>query len=271
MAQQAPFRSPSLLVSNAAKTCRFLLLQATPAATTVAQIPQQQYVFGSVPLTPATSHLPPTRRTAKPALCPRWPARRLLTACKAARWPSTASVTFRSWLIPAPATSPCFRSIRVPEASRKCPARPSPPAPPKTPPWPRPLPCLAAEKTGQFLYVGYRFGNFVNQCAVNEYLIDAANGQLVPLSGQPTTDIASAPIGMVTDPKGLHLYVGLGFNPSTGVQDAGTNVYSIDPVTGVLGLTGAAGNAISACSKGQRQRFTPSTRQRARWPFLPPP
>jgi len=29
---------------------------------------------------------------------------------------------------------------------------------------------------------------------------------------------------MVTDPKGLHLYVGLGFNPSTGVDDGGTIV-----------------------------------------------
>jgi 6-phosphogluconolactonase (cycloisomerase 2 family) len=106
--------------------------------------------------------------------------------------------------------------------------------------------CLATEKSGQFLYVGYRFGNFVGQGAINEYLIDAANQQLVPLSGQPTTDIASAPIGIISDPKGLHLYVGLGLNPSTGLQDAGTNVYSINPVTGVLGLTGTAGSAISA-------------------------
>jgi hypothetical protein len=50
---------------------------------------------------------------------------------------------------------------------------------------------------------------------------------------------------MITDAMGLHLYVGLGLNPSTGVQYAGTNVYSIDPLTGVLGLTGTAGNAIS--------------------------
>jgi 6-phosphogluconolactonase (cycloisomerase 2 family) len=105
--------------------------------------------------------------------------------------------------------------------------------------------CLAAERSGQFLYVGYRFGNFVNKSAINEYLIDSANRQLVPLSVQPTTDIASAPIGIVTDPKGLHLYVGLGQNPSTGLQDAGTNVYSIDPMTGKLGFVGTAGNAIS--------------------------
>lgn len=106
--------------------------------------------------------------------------------------------------------------------------------------------CLATEKSGQFLYVGYRFGNFANEGAINEYLIDAANRQLVPLPAQPTMDIASAPIGMVSDPKGLHLYVGLGLNPSTGMQDAGTTVYNIDPVSGALGVSGMAGNAISA-------------------------
>jgi hypothetical protein len=77
-------------------------------------------------------------------------------------------------------------------------------------------------------------------------LIDATNRQLVPLSAQPTVDIASVPIGVLADPRGVHLYVGLGANPSTGVQDAGTNVYSIDPVTGVLGFTGTAGNALVA-------------------------
>src|SRR6266852_272301 len=106
--------------------------------------------------------------------------------------------------------------------------------------------CLSAEKSGQFLYVGYRFGNFANQAAVNEFLIDQARQQLVPLAVQATTDIRSSPIGMVSDPKGVHLYVGLGLNLSTGVQDAGTNVYSIDPVTGQIVFAGNAGNALFA-------------------------
>jgi hypothetical protein len=78
--------------------------------------------------------------------------------------------------------------------------------------------CLTVEKSGQFLYVGYHFGNFPNQGAINEYLIDATNRQLVPLSAQPTVDIASVPIGVLADPRGVHLYIGLGANPSTGVQ-----------------------------------------------------
>jgi len=106
--------------------------------------------------------------------------------------------------------------------------------------------CIAAEKSGQFLYVGYRFGNFVGRGAINEYFIDAANRQLVPLPGQLTTEIASAPIGLVSDLRGLHLYVGLGPNPSTGVDDGGTVVYSIDPVTGMLAVSGSAGNGFIA-------------------------
>jgi hypothetical protein len=63
---------------------------------------------------------------------------------------------------------------------------------------------------------------------------------------------------MITDAMGLHLYVGLGLNPSTGVQYAGTNVYSIDPLTGVLGLTGAAGNAIPGGEASPSIRRDPS-------------
>lgn len=103
--------------------------------------------------------------------------------------------------------------------------------------------CLATEKSGQFLYVGYRFGNFSGQGSVNEYLIDATNLQLVPLAGQPTLDIPSSPIGLIADPKGAHLYVGLGANETTGIQDAETQVYSIDSATGQLSLVGSAGNA----------------------------
>jgi hypothetical protein len=48
---------------------------------------------------------------------------------------------------------------------------------------------------------------------------------------------------MATDAKGLHLYVGLGANAGTGIQDAGTQVYSIDSLTGQLSPVGSAGSA----------------------------
>ena len=106
--------------------------------------------------------------------------------------------------------------------------------------------CIAAEKSGRFLYVGYQNGNFQGRGAINEYLIDAVSLQLLPLPGQPTLDITSSPIAIFADPKGLHLYVGLGLNQSTGMQDAGTDVYSIDSSNGQLAFTGSAGNALNS-------------------------
>jgi 6-phosphogluconolactonase (cycloisomerase 2 family) len=88
---------------------------------------------------------------------------------------------------------------------------------------------LAAEKSGQYLYVGYRFGSFTPDGAVNLFQIDSTNRRLIPNPSSPSIDIASSPIGMFADPKGLHLYVGLGPNPTSGTQDNITDVYSIDP------------------------------------------
>ena len=97
---------------------------------------------------------------------------------------------------------------------------------------------LATDKSGQFLFVGYRFGNLSGDGAVNVFTIDAAHLQIVQTQ---SIDIPSSPIGLSTDPKSLRLYVGLGPNPTTGVQDAGTQVYSIDSLTGNLAFLGSAG------------------------------
>lgn len=99
---------------------------------------------------------------------------------------------------------------------------------------------LASEKSGQFLFVGYKFGNFLGEGAVVVFLIDANRLQLAQVA---SVDIRSSPVGLLTDPKGLHLYVGLGPNPTTGIQDSGTLVYSIDPLSGNLTPNGSAGGA----------------------------
>jgi len=97
---------------------------------------------------------------------------------------------------------------------------------------------LATDKSGQFLFVGYRFGNTFGDGAVNVFTIDVTHLQLIQTQ---SVDIPSSPIGLSTDPKSLHLYVGLGPNPTTGIQDAGTRVYSIDSLTGSLAFLGSAG------------------------------
>jgi 6-phosphogluconolactonase (cycloisomerase 2 family) len=113
---------------------------------------------------------------------------------------------------------------------------------------------LAADKSGQYLFVGYRFGSLSGDGAVNVFTIDAAHLQLVQTQ---STDIPSSPIGLSTDPKSLRLYVGLGPNPTTGIQDAGTQVYSIDSSSGNLAFLGSAGGgnetgrAIALDSQGR--------------------
>src|ERR1700731_3746922 len=247
MVQQAPLSSPPLAVSNALRALRLLLLLGTLVASTAAQTPQQQYVFGSVPIPPATSQVAAYAKNGQTGALSAVAGSPFADSLQGGAMAIDGLGRFLFVINPSTSNISMFQINQSTGSLSEVPGSPFSTGPTENPTMAATSPiCLAAEKSGQFLYVGYRFGNFVNQGAINEYLIDAANRQLVPLSGQPTTDIASAPIGMVTDPRGLHLYVGLGKNPSTLVQDAGTNVYTIDPVTGSLAFTGTAGNAISA-------------------------
>ena len=100
---------------------------------------------------------------------------------------------------------------------------------------------LATEASGNFLYVGYANGDSSTTAALVPFAIDAANLRLV-LTPQQSLDLGNgAPVQMMADPKGFHLYVGLGPGGSQGVTSAGTLVYAIDATTGVLTQTGNAG------------------------------
>jgi 6-phosphogluconolactonase (cycloisomerase 2 family) len=247
MAQQAPLSSRWLRVLHRKNLGRLLFLQATLSATAAAQTPQQQYVYGSVPVTTATSQISAYGKNE---------ANGTLTGVTGA--PFADSLQGGAMAIDGLGRflfviNPSTNNISMLQINQntgglvEVPGSPFSSGPTTNPLMAPTFPiCIAADKSGQFLYVGYRFGNFTGRDAINEYFIDAANRQLVPLPGQPTTEIASAPIGLVSDPKGLHLYAGLGFNPSTGVDDGGRVVYSIDPVTGMLAVSGSAGNGIIA-------------------------
>jgi len=247
MAQQAPLSFRSLSAASPLRILWHLLLQAILAASVTAQTPQQQYVFGSVPVTPTTSQVAAYAKNGQTGALSAAPGSPFADNLQGGAMAIDGLGRFLFVVNPATSNISMFQINQSTGSLTQVPGSPFSTGPTENPNMAPTSPvCVAAEKSGQFLYVGYRFGNFVNQGAVNEYSINGTNLQLVPLPGQPTTDIASAPIGIVTDPKGLHLYVGLGLNPSTGVQDAGTNVYSIDPVTGALAYIGTAGNAISA-------------------------
>jgi 6-phosphogluconolactonase (cycloisomerase 2 family) len=247
MALQAPLSSPSPQVWIARGIFPPLFLCLSLAVTAAAQTPQQQYVFESVPVTSATSQVAAYAKNGQTASLSAVTGSPFVDSLQGGAIAIDALGRFLFVLNPATSNISMYQIDQSTGILAEVPGSPFSTGPTENPSMAAKSPaCLAVEKSGQFLYVGYRFGNIVNHGALNEYLIDAANRQLVPLSGQPTLDIDSAPIGMVTDPRGAFLYVGLGLNPSTGMQDAGTIVYSIDPVTGLLLPQGTAGNAISA-------------------------
>src|SRR5260370_13439046 len=247
MAEEAPLSSLPFLVSNTPKLLRLLLLYAALAASAAAQAPQQQYVYGSVPLTTTTSQVAAYAKNGQTGALSPVAGSPFADSLQGAAMAIDRLGRFLFVINASTSNISMFQINQSTGGLTQVPGSPFSTGPTENPSMAATSPiCLAAEKSGQFLYVGYRFGNFVNQGAVNEYLIDAANRQLVPLSGQPTTDIASAPIGMVSDPKGLHLYVGLRLDPPPRGRYAATNAHSTAPPTGVLGLRGTAGNAISA-------------------------
>jgi 6-phosphogluconolactonase (cycloisomerase 2 family) len=103
--------------------------------------------------------------------------------------------------------------------------------------------CLAVEPSGQFLYVGYNFGNISGMGAINAFQIDAADLTLLPLPVFSTWDIPSSPLALLASPDGRFLYAALGMNRATGAAGSETLVYQIDPASGQLDLNGLAGNA----------------------------
>ncbi len=247
MAQQAPVSSLSLSVSNARLFAAVFLLELAVAAGAGAQSPQQQYVLNSVPVTSATSQLVTYVKNGQTGALSAAAGSPLAENLPGGAMAIDGLGRFLFVLNTSTNNISMFQIDQANGSLTQVPGSPFSTGPTENPSMAARSPVyLATEKSGQFLYVGYQFGNLTTGGAINEYSIDAINRQLISLPGQPTTDIASSPIGMVTDPKGLHLYVGLGLNRSTGVQDGGTNVYSIDPVTGTLGLAGSAGSGASA-------------------------
>ena len=246
MAQQAPPSSLSLQVWHPGSPWRVILLCATLSATAAAQTPQQQYVYGSVPVTTATSQISAYAKNGANGTLSGVPGAPFVDNLQGGAMAIDGLGRFLFVINPSTNNISMFQINQNTGGLVEVPGSPFSTGPTTNPAMAPTFPiCIAAEKSGQFLYVGYRFGNFVGQGAINEYLIDTVNPQLLSLPGQPTTDIPSAPIGLISDLRGLHLYVGLGFNPSTGVDDGGTIVYSIDPVTGMLGVSGSAGNGTS--------------------------
>ena len=99
---------------------------------------------------------------------------------------------------------------------------------------------IAAEKSGKFLFVGYFLGDIPGLSAVVSLAIDTSGLSPVLVTQHSIqTNTGGAPAQLLTDPKGLHLYVGLSQGQNK-LQIGGAEVYSIDPASGTLGYLGLA-------------------------------
>jgi 6-phosphogluconolactonase (cycloisomerase 2 family) len=256
MAQQSHFSSPPLQASrframrdtqrNATYPLLVLSTVLTTAISAAAQTPQQQYVYGSVRMTPTTSEVVGFSKDGLSGA---------LTSVANSPFPDRlqgglmavdAKGRFLFLINPSTSNISMFQIDPNTGSLTEVPASPFSTGPTENPNMAPTSPaCLATEASGQFVYVGYRFGNLPEHGAINEYVIDATGLQLVPIAGQESTDIPSRPIGLITDSKGLHLYVGLAPNPAVGNETGSASVYSIDSITGRLNAVGSAGNSNS--------------------------
>ncbi len=93
---------------------------------------------------------------------------------------------------------------------------------------------LAAESSGQYLYVGYRNGSFAGNGAVNSYRIDAQQLALVPTLQMGVEISSASPFAVLSDARGRNVYAGLG--PPGPEDPSAIETYQIDPSSGSLSL-----------------------------------
>src|SRR4029077_15630526 len=168
MAPQAPFSSAPFRASNTRKILRLLLLHATLATIAAAQTPQQQYVFGSVPLTPATSQLAAFAKNGQTGALSIVAGSPFADGLQGGAMAIDGLGRFLFVVNTSTSNISMFQIDQGTGSLTQVPGSPFSTGPTENLNMAATSPvCLAAEKSGQFLYVGYRFGNFVNQGAIN--------------------------------------------------------------------------------------------------------
>lgn len=114
---------------------------------------------------------------------------------------------------------------------------------------------ITAEPSGKFLFVGFFAGDLSGTSALASLAINIS-GSAPALSTIQTLDLSAAPLQLLTDPKGLHLYAGFTQGPS-GMSAGGAEVFSIDSSTGMLA---SAGTADSLPDNGLSYAIDPQNR-----------
>jgi 6-phosphogluconolactonase (cycloisomerase 2 family) len=99
---------------------------------------------------------------------------------------------------------------------------------------------IATERSGKFVFVGYSIGDIQGLSAVVSLSINTSGPNPLLVTEQSISLASGAlPIQLLTDPKGLHLYVGR-TNGQNGQLLGGAEVYLIDSVLGTLSYAGVA-------------------------------
>ena len=98
---------------------------------------------------------------------------------------------------------------------------------------------IATEPSGKYVFVGYFYGDLQGYSTVVTLSIDTSGSSPVLRTIQSDDFSAGAPIQLLTDPKGLHLYFCLRHGQN-GVPVGAAQVYSIDSSNGNLTYQGTS-------------------------------
>src|SRR5256885_689750 len=164
----------SLSVRLASTLRRLAMVELALAASLAAQSPPQQYVFGSVPVTADTSQLAVYAKNGQTGVLLGVPGLPLAENFSAGAITVDALGRFLFVVNTAASNISMFQVDQSTGAITEVPGSPFSMGPTENPNMAAAAPVsLAAERSGQFLYVGYRFGNLPNDGAINEFSIDA--------------------------------------------------------------------------------------------------
>jgi 6-phosphogluconolactonase (cycloisomerase 2 family) len=216
------------------------------ALTASAQAPAQQFVYTSAPATATSASLTGSQKNGQSGALTSVPGSPFADAHDSGSIAVDALGRFLFLLNPNDGTVSMFQVDSNSGALAEVAGSPFAIPPTINPSIAPSLPAsLATEKTGQYLFVGYRNGSVVGDGEVDEFSIDATRQQLVPVPTAATSTV-SGPIAMASEPRGNALYAFLGFLDRNGSPPATLNVYSINSVSGQLGLLGSGGGTETA-------------------------
>jgi hypothetical protein len=250
MATPARFSFPSFSISRdgilriGSKALRNLFALSVTmgiVSTAGAQTPPQQYVYSSGSLSTTTSVVSGFSKASQTGALTGIPGSPFNERFEGGLVAIDGQGKFLFVLNPTSNEISMFQIDQTSGALAEVPASPFQ-VPSSFPPGPAPSQpiSIAAEKSGKFLFVGYFFGGPQGESSVVSLSINTS-GSSPALQTLQSLAMGSrgAPTQLLSDPKGLHLYVGLSHGQNS-VPLGGAEVYSIDSSTGQLAYQGVA-------------------------------